>query len=111
MSFVAVAIGGAALVSAGTAVYSANQQKKAARRQENALAAAREQDKQDKVEAVVGAEVASGEAIAAATRRKRTNALALGAGAPVGAADTSGAPSLLGSGSGGAPVLGSGGTK
>lgn len=92
MSFVAVAI---AAVGVGTAVYSGQQQKKAAKEQANALRESREADARDRAQAESGALVAANAEQAAAKRRRRNNALALG---------ETGSESLGGAGVLGAPA-------
>lgn len=97
MSFVAAAGVVSAAVAIGTAVYTSSQQRKAMHQQQDAVKAAQEADARAKVEAETGAAVAANSATAEAARRKRSNALALGA--PTGATSTLGSASHLGAGS------------
>jgi hypothetical protein len=85
-----------AVISAGTAVYTSQQQKKAIQKQSSALEAARAADALEAASAETDAATAANAATADAKRRRRGNALALG--------DTSGGTlggtSVLGAGSG-----------
>jgi hypothetical protein len=95
MSFVYVAIA-SIVVSAGTAIYSNQQQKKAISEQKKTLEEAQIADEREAAAAEGDAAAAANAATADAKRRRRGNALALG--------DTSGGTlggtSVLGAGSG-----------
>jgi hypothetical protein len=101
MSWVATAV--VAVAAIGSAVYSADQNRKLAHQQADALKASQEQDAKDAAAADQGAAVAANQAIADKKRRRRQSSLgvdpassALG-GAPTalgGAASTVRAPSV-----------------
>lgn len=95
MSFVAVAIGAAAI---GTAVYTSDQQRKALHSQQDALKASQEADTNARLQAQTDSSLAANSQVAATNRRRRDNALALG--------DPGNTSSVLGGGS----ALGAGGT-
>lgn len=91
MSFVAVAVGGALLV---TAAYTGDQQRKSQHKQADALKAAQKQDAIEAASAETNAATAANDQQAAVNRRRRASALS--AGAP---GDTLGSTSVLGAGS------------
>lgn len=92
MSWIAVAV---AAVAVGGAVYTQDKQRKAMHQQQDALKAAQQQDAQESAKAEVDAKLNANTALAATRRRRRDNALALGA--PAGG-DVLGGSSVLGAG-------------
>jgi uncharacterized protein HemX len=97
MSFIASGALITAAVAIGSQVYSANQQRKALGKQQDAMRSAQEADARKTAEAETNAAVEANSAIADAKRRRRDNALALGD--PNNAGTTLGGSSVLGAGS------------